>query len=57
MKRVTYTVSEGIVVLNTFSMILRFAGLAWPYQRWAVSADVFDNLKAQNPDVEFVKGD
>jgi hypothetical protein len=54
MEKVHYTETEGIVVLNTFGVVLRFSGIDFPYDRWVVSADVFGKLKAQNPDVEFV---
>jgi hypothetical protein len=56
MKRVTY-VRKGLVnVLKVpEGVALRLGGSLFRWQRWVVSVDIFRRLKAQNPEIKFVK--
>ena len=54
MKRVTYVEKDLVAILKNSNATLTYGGLRFSDSRWVVSLDVFEDLKRQNPDVEFV---
>lgn len=55
MKRITYVIKKDLVaILKNSGVPLAYGDLRFTDSRWVVSLDVFEDLKKQNPDVEFV---
>jgi hypothetical protein len=56
LKRVTYVRKGETVLVNAFAVNLVFDGKPWVTDRaWSLSAEAFERLRIQNPNVKFVE--
>jgi hypothetical protein len=57
MKRVTYVQKGDVFRINAFGVNLVLDGKTWVDLGWTTTAEMLRQLRKENPNVEFVKGD
>ena len=56
MKRVTYILRDGTVLLNAFNVDFVWDGKRWDIAHaWSGTLDALEQLRKENPDIEFVE--